>query len=69
MQRRCSGIGLSVSVAELEQVYRSVITMGEQRKSVSDAELRRIVERLREGGGPATPGPPHAETIRYGHGG
>ncbi|MBI4485595.1 MAG: 2-isopropylmalate synthase [Acidobacteria bacterium] len=68
VQDRCRTIGLGVTAAELEQIYRAVITMGEQRKSVSDAELRRIVERLREGETPAASGHGHTETVGYGHG-
>ena len=68
VQRRCEAIGLGVSGAELEQVYRSVINLGEQRKSVSDAELRRIVERLRGGDAAPAQGPAHPETVGYGHG-
>ena len=68
VQRRCEVIGLGISPAELELVYRAVITMGEQRKSVNDAELRRIVERLREGETPSAPGHGHTETVGYGHG-
>jgi 2-isopropylmalate synthase len=67
VQQRCEAIGLRVSAAELEQVYRGVINLGEQRKSVSDAELRRIVERLR-GVDAAAAGPAHPETVGYGHG-
>ena len=67
VQKRCTVIGLSVSTTELELVYRAVITLGEQRKSITDAELRRIVERLRDGES-QTQSPPHPETVGYGHG-
>jgi len=68
VQKRCNTIGLGVSAAELELVYRAVITLGEQRKSISDAELRRIVERLRDGDTHHSQGPAHPETVGYGHG-
>jgi 2-isopropylmalate synthase len=66
--RRCEAIGIEVSPAELEHVYRAVITMGEQRQAVGDGDLRRIVERLREGEAAGDPGGAHAETVGYGHG-
>jgi 2-isopropylmalate synthase len=66
--RRCETLGVRVSPAELEQIYRSVINLGEQRKSVTDAELRRIIERLREGDATQSHGPSHPEAVGYGHG-
>ena len=68
VQRRCETLGVTVTTLELEQIYRSVINLGEQRKSVSDAELRRIIERLREGDTPPSHGPAHPEAVGYGHG-
>jgi 2-isopropylmalate synthase len=68
VQRRCEAIGVDVSPAELEHVYRAVITMGEHRQAVGDGDLRRIVERLREGEIAADPGAAHVETVGYGHG-
>ena len=54
--------GIDVSPAELEHVYRAVITMGEHRQAVGDGDLRRIVERLREGEIAADPGGARPET-------
>jgi 2-isopropylmalate synthase len=68
VQCRCEAIGIDVSPAELEHVYRAVITMGEQRQSVGDGDLRRIVERLREAEIAGGSGAAHLETIGYGHG-
>ncbi len=68
VQQRCEQLGLRVTAAELEQVYRQVITLGERRKAVGDGDLRRMVERLRATGAePAHPGV-HVEAIGYGHG-
>jgi 2-isopropylmalate synthase len=49
VQRRCEQLGLTLSTDELKQVYQSVITMGEHRKSIADNDLRRMVERVRSG--------------------
>jgi 2-isopropylmalate synthase len=68
VQRRCEAIGIDVSPAELEQVYRAVIAMGEHRQSIGDGDLRRIVERLREGEIAGDAGGAHVETVGYGHG-
>jgi hypothetical protein len=63
-----------VAAAEIDQVYRAVITFGEHRKIVGDGDLRRIVERLRSGaaGTPSAPddanGGQHVEHVGYGHG-
>ena len=45
--RRCETIGLVLTLEETDQVYHSVITMGEHRKAVGDGDLRRIVDRIR----------------------
>jgi isopropylmalate/homocitrate/citramalate synthase len=68
VQRRCEAIGVDVSSAELEHVYRAVITMGEHRQSIGDGDLRRIVERLREAETAGGSGTAHLETVGYGHG-
>src|SRR5207245_4670668 len=47
VQQRCDALGLRVTHAEIEQIYREVITLGERRKAIGDGDLRRIVERLR----------------------
>ncbi|MCC7415776.1 MAG: 2-isopropylmalate synthase [Acidobacteria bacterium] len=68
VHKRCEALGAAVSPAELEEVYRAVITLGERRKSVTDADLRRIVERLRAGDAPAAHAPVPPEAVGYGHG-
>jgi len=47
VQQRCETLGLHVTAAELEQVYHTVISLGEHRKGVGDGDLRRIVDRVR----------------------
>src|SRR3954470_1473626 len=68
VQRRCDALGLAVTAAEIEPVYRAVITFGEHRKIVGDGDLRRIVERVRSG--QQTPDEANAaeEHVGYGHG-
>ena len=66
VQRRCEILGIVLTSDELAQVYHAVITMGEHRKSIGDGDLRRMVERLRGGGTPASSGGAHAETVGYG---
>jgi 2-isopropylmalate synthase len=68
VQRRCETLGLSLTSDELALVYHAVITMGEHRKSVGDGDLKRIVDRVRGGGGPAPSGSTPPETVGYGHG-
>jgi 2-isopropylmalate synthase len=47
VQQRCDALGLCITTGELEQVYLSVISLGEHRKGVGDGDLRRIVEHIR----------------------
>jgi hypothetical protein len=68
VQQRCEAIGLRVTHAEVEHVYREVITLGERRKAVGDGDLRRIVDRLRSVPEPAGALAAHVETVGYGHG-
>jgi hypothetical protein len=68
VQQRCDALDLHVTAAEVEEVYREVITLGERRKAVGDGDLRRILDRLRSGGDPVGPAAAHVETIGYGHG-
>ena len=61
VQQRLEAIGLTITAAELEQVYHAVISLGEHRKAIGDGDLRRIVERARSSGTDA--GSPQAETV------
>src|SRR5262249_21200916 len=49
VQRRTEQLGFSLTPEELAQVYHAVITMGENRKSIADNDLRRMVDRVRAG--------------------
>jgi 2-isopropylmalate synthase len=62
VQQRCEALGLTITAAELEQVYHAVISLGEHRKAIGDGDLRRIVERVRRTDGPAASGP-HPEAV------
>jgi 2-isopropylmalate synthase len=69
VQSRCETLGFTLTHAELDQVYRAVISLGEHRKAIGDGDLRRIVDRAR------TPAPStaqasggHVEAVGYGHG-
>jgi 2-isopropylmalate synthase len=72
VQSRCETLGFTLSTAEIDQVYRAVISLGEHRKAIADGDLRRIIDRVR------TPAPPtgggggasvtHVEAVGYGHG-
>jgi 2-isopropylmalate synthase len=68
VQQRCEALGLRVSQAEIEHVYREVITLGERRKAVGDGDLRRILDRLRTAAEPAGAASVHVDTVGYGHG-
>jgi 2-isopropylmalate synthase len=67
VQSRCEAIGLQLSHADLDQVYREVIELAEHRKAVGDGDLRRIVDRLHASAGTAQPTGAHAD-VGYGHG-
>src|SRR5207247_11146891 len=41
VQQRCEALGLRVSTAEIEHIYREVITLGERRKAVGDGDRQR----------------------------
>jgi len=67
VQSRCETIGLQLSAADLDRVYREVIELAEHRKAVGDGDLRRIVDRLHASAGAAQPAGAHADA-GYGHG-
>jgi 2-isopropylmalate synthase len=69
VQTRCEALGLELTAAEREELYRAVIQLGERRKAVGDGELRRIVAKLRTIDSEAATAPTlHADAIGYGHG-
>ncbi|HEX3702061.1 MAG TPA: 2-isopropylmalate synthase [Vicinamibacterales bacterium] len=68
VQQRCEAIDLRLSATELEEVYRAVVTMGDHRRAVGDAELRRIVDRVRETESAGPPASVQVEAVGYGHG-
>src|SRR5262245_59325715 len=49
VQKRCEAIGFVLSSDELARVYEAVITIGENRKSVADNDLKRMIERVKTG--------------------
>ena len=68
VQQRCEALNLAVSHAELEEIYREVVTLGERRKTIGDGDLRRMVARLRAAGETTVAATPHVEAVGYGHG-
>jgi 2-isopropylmalate synthase len=68
VQRRTDALGLDVTAAEIEEIYRAVINLGEQRKEVDDEDLRRIVERVRGLHDEAAAIGRMTELLGYGHG-
>src|SRR6185503_2632461 len=69
VQSRCETLLFTLTHAEIDQVYRAVISLGEHRKAIGDGDLRRIIERVRT---PASAGTgtsnTHVEAVGYGHG-
>ncbi|MGE3178472.1 MAG: 2-isopropylmalate synthase [Vicinamibacterales bacterium] len=47
VSQRCETLALALTHDELSLVYHEVVTMGENRKSIGDNDLRRIVARIR----------------------
>src|SRR3989475_9274459 len=68
VQQRCESLGLRLTRAELEQIYRDVITLGERRKAIADGDLRRLVGRLRATAQTPAHAGGHVEAVGYGHG-
>jgi 2-isopropylmalate synthase len=71
VQSRCEALGFTLSTAEVDHVYRAVISLGEHRKAIADGDLRRIIDRVRTPpSAPSTPGGhvTHVEAVGYGHG-
>ena len=70
VQRRCEALGFTLDAAEIDQIYRGVIALGENRKVIGDGDLRRLIERVRSpqtATAHASPGA-HVEAVGYGHG-
>jgi len=69
VQSRCEALGFTLTSAEIGDVYRAVISLGEHRKAIADGDLRRIVERVRTPSSSSTTPPGHhVEAVGYGHG-
>jgi 2-isopropylmalate synthase len=69
VQSRCEMLGFTLSHAEVGEVYRAVISLGEHRKAIGDGDLRRIVERVRTpASAAAASSTSQVETVGYGHG-
>jgi 2-isopropylmalate synthase len=69
VQSRCEMLGFELTAAEVGEVYRAVITLGEHRKAIGDGDLRRIVDRVRTPTATAaTSSTTQVETVGYGHG-
>src|SRR4051812_29972268 len=69
VQSRCETLGFTLTHAEIDQVYRAVISLGEHRKAIGDGDLRRIVDRVRTpSAASTTTSTVHVETVGYGHG-
>jgi 2-isopropylmalate synthase len=69
VQCRCEALGFTLTAAEVDQVYRAVIALGEHRKVIGDGDLRRLVDRARSpqtAAAVAAPAP--VEAFGYGHG-
>jgi 2-isopropylmalate synthase len=69
VQSRCTTLGFTLTPAEVDQVYRAVISLGEHRKAIGDGDLRRIVDRVRTPSSAATTtSAVQVEAVGYGHG-
>jgi 2-isopropylmalate synthase len=70
VQCRCEALGLALTTADLDLVYRAVIALGEHRKVIGDGDLRRIVDRVQspQASASAASSIAHVEAVGYGHG-
>jgi 2-isopropylmalate synthase len=65
--RRCNDLGLEVATTELAEVYRALMTIADDRKIISDADILAVVSNVRTAEAPSTPA--HAlHESGYGHG-
>src|SRR5262249_9896932 len=69
VQCRCEALGVTLTTGDLDLVYRAVIALGEHRKVIGDADLRRIVERIQspQAAASLSVSAPHVEAVGYGH--
>ena len=69
VQSRCEALGFTLTTAEVDEVYRAVISLGEHRKAIGDGDLRRIVDHVRTPSSAGTTSSGHhVEAVGYGHG-
>jgi 2-isopropylmalate synthase len=69
VQSRCETLGFTLTHAEIDHVYRGVISLGAHRKAIGDGDLRRIVDRVRApASAAAAASAPQVEAVGYGHG-
>ena len=74
VQHRVQELGIELSRLELDRLYRRMVALADQQKTVTNDELARMVQELRHGGEPAAAhagGPRHGsgtEEVGYGHG-
>jgi 2-isopropylmalate synthase len=74
VQHRVQQLGLEVSRLELDRLYRRMVALADQQKTVSDAELMQMVTELRQAPDAAAATPlghrhaPGTEEVGYGHG-
>jgi isopropylmalate/homocitrate/citramalate synthase len=47
VQRRCTELGLTLSPVELGEVYRTLMTIADERKVIGDADLVAVVSAVR----------------------
>jgi 2-isopropylmalate synthase len=65
--RRCKDLGLEVEPAELVEIYRALMTIADDRKIISDADIIAVVSNVRTADAPSAPA--HAlHESGYGHG-
>ena len=50
VQRRCAELGLTLSATEVGEVYRTLMTIADERKTIGDADLVAVVSALRREG-------------------
>jgi 2-isopropylmalate synthase len=58
VQRRCAALGLDLAPAEIGEVYRALMTIADERKTIADADLVTCVASLRRELRPAAPTQP-----------